>query len=35
MSSDNLTKFAQEAQKVGKALRTSTLDITNAALIYF
>lgn len=35
LSSGQLAKFAANAQKLGKSLSTSTLDITNAALIYF
>ena len=35
LSSAELAKFAQSAQKMGKALSTSTLDVSNAALIYF
>lgn len=35
LSSAQLSKFASDAQKMGQALKTSTLDVTNAALIYF
>ena len=35
LSSVQLSKFASDAQKMGQALKTSTLDVTNAALIYF
>ena len=35
LSSAQLSKFAVEAHKLGKSLSTSTLDVTNAALIYF
>lgn len=35
LSSKQLADFAVQAQQMGKALATSTLDITNAALIYF
>ena len=35
LSSAQLSKFAVDAHKLGKALSTSTLDVTNAALIYF
>ena len=35
LSSKQLANFAVEAQKMGKSLATSTLDVTNAALIYF
>ena len=35
LSSQQLAKFAADAQKMGKALSASTLDVTNAALIYF
>lgn len=35
LSSAQLSKFAADAQKLGKSLSASTLDVTNAALIYF
>ena len=35
LSAKQLANFAVEAQKMGKSLATSTLDVTNAALIYF
>lgn len=35
LSSQELAKFATRAHQLGKSLSTSTLDVTNAALIYF
>lgn len=35
LSTKQLADFAVSAQKMGKSLATSTLDVTNAALIYF
>lgn len=35
LSSKQLANFAVQAQQMGKTLATSTLDVTNAALIYF
>ena len=35
LSSKQLAEFAISAQKMGRSLATSTLDVTNAALIYF
>lgn len=35
LSSKELANFAVQAQNMGKSLKASTLDVTNAALIYF